>query len=425
MRQSIAKKIRFSTLGENLSDPEIVRLMNITLADPSLLSLAAGFTDNSVMPVGVVSDVVEELAKLGPDPEHLQYGSNSGRPGLREGITRFLTRYPGEEELFLDPDRIFVTNGSQQALYLAIQVLCDPGDIVLVEQPTYFVFLEALKGLGVQAMSMPVKPDGGLDFAGLREMISDLSESGDIDRVKGLYIVSYFANPSTRSMSKEEKRQLGDLLNSLPFSIPFIEDAAYRELYYRSPFTAPSHLSLGEFDGLPTLYAGTFTKPFSTGLKVGYAYCSEPEWFNNLVRIKGQQDFGTSNFTQAIIEKVVADGRYAEYLRKLGLHYEAKMNLLQNTLLDGGLKELGWNWDTPKGGILMWLRAPEWLDTGMDSEFCEACVAQGVLYVPGELFFAERLPHNFIRLSLGVLDGCRLEEAGRRFASVARRFSLP
>ena len=423
MAQSNTKKIRFSSLGENLSDPEIVRLMDLALGDSSLLSLAAGFTDNSVLPVELVSEVVGELAQLGTDPEHLQYGLNNGRGGLKEGIARFLAQYPGEEGLSLNPNRILVTNGSQQALYLAIQILCDPGDIILVEQPTYFVFLEVLKGLGVTPMPMPVIQNGGLDFKGLKEMIDGLTESGEIIRVKGLYSVSYFANPSTRSMNVAEKRQLGNLLRSLPFPIPFIEDAAYRELYFHSPFPAPSHMSMDEFEGIPTLYAGTFTKPFSTGLKVGYAYCSEADWFNNLARVKGQQDFGTSNFAQAIIERVIADGCYAEYLRKISRYYKAKMDILQGTLLDGGLREMEWDWETPTGGILLWLRAPDRIDTGVDSEFCKACIAEGVLYVPGELFFAERPPNNYIRLSFGSLDGNWLEEAGQRFAKVAREFS--
>ena len=122
---------------------------------------------------------------------------------------------------------------------------------------------------------------------------------------------------------------------------------------------------------------------------------------------------------------MVADVRYAEYLRKLGHHYRAKMEILQGTLLDGSLKEMGWNWEISIGGILLWLRAPDWIDTGVNSEFWKACVADGVLYVPGELFFAGKLPNNCIRLSLGSLDNDRLEEAGRRFARVTRRFSLP
>ena len=108
------------------------------------------------MPVEVVSEVVDELAlaQLGPDAKRLQYGLNNGRLGLSEEITRFLVRYPGEEGLALDPDRIFVINGPQQAFYLAIQVLSDLGDIIFVEKPTYFIFLEGLKGLPVQPMSM-------------------------------------------------------------------------------------------------------------------------------------------------------------------------------------------------------------------------------------------------------------------------------
>ncbi len=421
MEQSLLKRVRFSSLGSKLTDPEIVRLMSLTLKDPSLLSLAAGFTDNAAMPVEIVSEVIEELAALEGEPEYMQYGISSGRMGLREGVGEFLLSYPGEGDIPLDPNHVLVTNGSQQALYIATQVLCDPGDIVLVEQPTYFVFLEVLKGLGVQPVSMPVRENGRIDFDKLSSMLEGFAKEGTLESVKTIYIVTYFANPSARCMPEEDKRRLGSLLHSLPAAIPFMEDAAYRELYYGEPYPAPSHMSLPEFASLPTLYTGTFTKPFSTGMKVGYAYCSDREWLDNMMRVKGQQDFGTANFTQAVIERVVRDGRYAGFLKKLRGHYERKMKTLQDVLVDEGLHELGWRWEIPEGGILMWLRAPGYLDTGLDSAFCRACIEDGVLYVPGELFFAERWPQNYLRLSLGGLEDERLQEAGKRFVATARK----
>lgn len=91
--------------------------------------------------------------------------------------------------------------------------------------------------------------------------------------------------------------------------------------------------------------------------------------------------------------------------------------------MQGGLLSLGWSWAVPDGGLYLWLKAPASLDTGLDSAFCHACVEAGVLYVPGELCFGDDVPKNYIRLSFGVLGESELEEAGRRFAGVAKRFA--
>jgi 2-aminoadipate transaminase len=394
-------RISFSELGRRATDPEIVRLMNLALGNPDLLSMAAGFTDNAVMPVNIVRDIVSELADSTQDAEYLQYGTNAGRPGLRREVARLIAAYPGEREDAADPDQILISNGSQQSLYLAVQVLCDPGDVVLVEQPSYFVFFEALKGCGVQPVSIPSHPDGRIDFSGLRELIGGLIRTPEPCRVKAVYIVSYFSNPSSRCIPAEDKIALGELLRSLPVTLPVIEDGAYRDLYYNEPYPAPSVLSTASFDGHPVMYAGTFTKPFATGMKVGFSCCRDERWCGKILNIKGQQDFGTANFSQAIIERLLSGERYGRLLGGLRRHYARKMELLHETLINEGLPEIGWTWEKPEGGLLMWLKGPDGLDTGLESPFCQACVGAGVLYVPGELCFAAGEPRHSLRLAIG------------------------
>ncbi|MDB4385447.1 aminotransferase class I/II-fold pyridoxal phosphate-dependent enzyme, partial [Opitutaceae bacterium] len=152
---STSTSLNFSTLGERAQPPTIAKLMAMALENPELLSIAAGFTDTSNLPAEGVEQAVAELVSRPGTPEYLQYGSNQGRPELR----RMLAEHLALQEPALNQAEIqrgsFITNGSQQALYLAVQVLCDPGDIILVDRPSYFVFLEMLKGLGVEAVSIP------------------------------------------------------------------------------------------------------------------------------------------------------------------------------------------------------------------------------------------------------------------------------
>lgn len=393
--------------------------MSMALENPRLLSLAAGFTDNATLPQTEVAAAVQALCA--GDPEPLQYGTNAGRPRLRQLLARRLEQQDGDGQT-VPVEEVFITNGSQQALYLAMQVLCDPGDLVLVDQPSYFVFLEMLSGLGITALPIPVTPDGRIDPEALRDLMQHLRAENRIERLKAVYVVSVFSNPSGRSLDLAEKQALGRVLSEENVIRPVIEDAAYRELYYTTPPEAPSLRALREWQGFPILYLSTFTKPFATGLKVGYGMCNDRAWLSQMLHVKGHHDFGTANFNQAIAERVLGDGTFDRHLTTIRPEYERKMNALHDALVAGGLPSLGWHWQPPRGGLYLWLEAPPEFDTGLSSEFCRRCIDAGVLYVPGELCYPAGGPRNRVRLSFGVLGLDALAEAARRFAKVAGTF---
>jgi 2-aminoadipate transaminase len=412
----------FSATGQRATSPTIARLMTMALEKPGLLSLSAGFTDNLSLPVDAVREATLSLLSRPSEPEYLQYGTNQGRPLLREELARrLLATDPGAGELSDLASRCLVTNGSQQALYLAVQVLCDAGDLLLVDRPSYFVFLEMLAGLGIRAVSIPTDASGATDLPALGRLLASLKASGEARRLKGVYFVSYFSNPSSRSLPESEKGGIARTLRSAGLVVPVIEDAAYRELYYTRPHPVRSVLDLPDFDGFPRLYLATLTKTFATGLKIGYGFCSDRAWLGKMLAVKGHHDFGSCHFAQALCELVIGNGAFDSQLRRVRDLYQAKMLALHRTLLREGLRELGWTWEEPTGGLYLWLRGPADLDTSMDSAFCKACLDAGVIYVPGDLCFGEDAPKNQVRLSFGVLPLKDLEEAGRRFVKVARQ----
>ena len=417
----------FSRLGRRARPPAITRLMQLALETPGLLSLAAGFTDNATLPVGSVAEALRALAVVAPDSEYLQYGTNAGRPGLRAALA---ARLAAQDQAAADVDEVaalrdatFITNGSQQALYLAIQTLCEPGDIVLVDRPSYFVFLELLGGLGVEARSMPVAADGRLDLPALAGLLAGMAASGERSRLKAVYFVSYFSNPSGRTLDVAEKRGLAATLRAAGCMVPVIEDAAYRELGYDSASAraVPGILGDAAWDGFPLLYTGTLTKPFASGLKVGFGVCPVPAWRAAMLHVKGHHDFGSGNFAQAILEQAVRSGDFESQLAVLRRAYLEKRDALHAALTAAGLPEVGWRWRMPEGGLYLWLEAPAGLDTGFESAFCRACLDEGVLYVPGELCFGDHAPKNTVRLSYGVLPVAVLAEAGARFTRAARK----
>ena len=411
-----------SKLGRRQRPSDISRLMAIALERPDMLSLAAGFTDNASLPLDQVREIVDSFAsdKATPSKTVLQYGTNQGREKLRDSLVSRIEKMDAFDEGALDRSGLMITNGSQQQLYLAVQTLCDPGDMIFVEQPTYFVFLEMLDGLGVEARPMPMLANGDVDAAGLESEIKSMKVDGAYDRLKAVYLVSYYANPSGHTISAEAKRGVAKVLSEIASNVALIEDAAYRELYFEIPSKTPGILRLEEAQSLPLLYTSTLTKPFASGLKVGYGYCSDENWRNAMLSVKGQQDFGTSHFSQAIVERAIETGIYDRHLEILRSMYQAKMKRL-NEALGERLKKLGWEWADPDGGMYFWAHAPDGLRTDYDSEFHAACTEEGVMYVPGDLCHAKREPKDFARISYGVLDELELEKAADRFVSAAEK----
>jgi 2-aminoadipate transaminase len=314
-----------------------------------------------------------------------------------------------------------VGNGSQQILHFAAQVLCDPGDIVLVEQPTYFVFLDILAGLGVRPEILPEQPDGTLDHAGIAVRLAEIRRRGEAVRLKAVYLQGFFANPTGRARTEAEKSSLAGVLREAGFVVPVIEDAAYRELWFDHPWPARSVLALDAWQDFPRLYLGTLTKPFSSGLRVGFGHATDPAWFERLAWMKGHADFGTANFNQAILERVVTEGLLDAHLARVRPAYRQKARRLEGALTDAGLRDLGWDWASPDGGLTMWVRGPEGLNTDGGGPLWEAAMAENVLYVPGGLCLAAPLAAGCVRLSFGVLSLEDLDEAAQRFTRAAAR----
>ena len=244
---------------------------------------------------------------------------------------------------------------------------------------------------------------------------------GSRARLKAVYFVSWFSNPSGRTLDAAQVRELAEALRAEDCVIPVIEDAAYRELGYDEAAARlrPGVLGDAAWAGFPRLYTSTLTKPFASGLKVGYGVCDHEAWRSAMLHAKGHHDFGTANFAQAVLERALVDGAFDSQLVILRRAYREKRDALNTALEVGGLRARGWRWRVPEGGLYLWLEGPAGLDTGGASAFCRACLHEGVLYVPGELCHGDDAPKNTVRLSFGVLPPEKLAEAGARFSRAA------
>ena len=396
--------------------------MQTALENPEIVSLAAGFVDQQTLPVEIAGQAVSEL--LG-DPiagrRALQYGTTIGDHALRTRLVAGLEREDGRPEGSYKEviPRTVVTTGSAQLIYLLGEALLDPGDIVLVESPTYFVFLGPLETRGARAIRIPID-EGGLRLDELEDTLGRLEAQGELERVKLIYTIPEHANPTGISLAADRRGPLVDLARrwSKSHRIFVLEDAAYRGLSFGAgePASVWSH----DREGDTVIMARTFSKTFSPGLKVGYGILPEG-LIDPILYLKGNHDFGTANFNQRLLERVLGDGSYDRHVGRLKALYRRKCAVFLSALDESiGSLDSEVHWTHPEGGLFVWMTVPEGLDTGFDGPLFSRSVREGVLYVPGEFAFAAEpspRPRNHIRLTFGVPSEAELVEGARRLGA--------
>ncbi|WP_237170763.1 PLP-dependent aminotransferase family protein [Paludisphaera borealis] len=397
--------------------------MKLALEKPELVSLAAGFVDQQSLPVEETTRATEKvLGDARGGRSALQYGNTIGDEALRTLLVERLEQgHDAAPGTYRDAvARTVVTTGSAQLIYLVGEALLNPGDIVLVESPTYFVFLGPLETRGARAVRVPI--DGqGLRIDALEEALSQIQEDGQLDRVKLIYTIPEHANPTGISLAEDRRKPLLDLANRWSKiagrRIFVLEDAAYHGLSYGRP-EAKSIWSLDP-EAETVILARTFSKTFSPGLKLGYGVLPN-ELVDPILRLKGNHDFGSSNFAQRLLHRVIADGDYDRHVERLREIYGRKRDIFLDAL-DRFLKPFQneVTWTRPQGGLFVWMTMPEGIDTGFDGPLFARCLAEGVIYVPGEFAFAPEpspFPRNHLRLTFGVPDEETLVEGARRLA---------
>jgi 2-aminoadipate transaminase len=385
--------------------------MSMALAQPDLISLAAGFVDTESLPVEAVREAMDAMLS---DPAEasaaLQYGSTPGYPPLREALLDRLRADDGNppNEADLSIDQVLVGAGSNQLLHLVVETLFDPQDIVLCAAPSYFVFLGMLANLDLRSIGIATDEEGMIPEA-LDEELVRRETAGDLPRVKAIYVCSYFDNPRSTTLSAERRRRIVEIAQrwSKKTKIYIIEDAAYRQLRYSGP-DVPSMRAFDEA-GDTVILADTFSKSFSPGVRVGWVVLP-PHLIGPVADQKGNIDFGSPNLNQHLMAAVLRRGLYDPQIERFRENYRSKRDAMLEAA-DEHLSPIeGAGWHRPDGGLYVWLRLPEHFntgpgDTGPGSPLVEAALDEGVLYVPGEYCFpSEGAPRekNTMRLSFGV-----------------------
>ena len=379
--------------------------MREALVRPGLISLAAGFTDNPSLPVAETREIMDAMLRGKGGQPPLQYGTTAGDETLRTLTARHLAQQDGQpaKAKAYQPGRMMITHGSQQLLYILTEILCDPGDLVLVEDPSYFVYLGIMQSHGIRGRGIRLEPDG-IDLAHLEAMLEELKKSGDLPRLKALYLVSYHSNPTGITTVAAKKAAALRLLRryepAAGHRLYLIEDAAYRELRFAGDDT-PSALTFDR-GGNRVIYTSTYSKPYATGVRIGYGLLPGP-LLTAALRVKGNHDFGTTNLLQQLITRALTSGAYDAHVQTLRARYAKKAAAMVRACREHLPASV--NWTNPTGGLYVWAKMPVRMKTDLKSKLFAAALKQKMIYVPGNLCYCQdrvrRRPNREMRLSFG------------------------
>lgn len=374
MEYHLANRMNF------VSASEVREILKIT-ERPDVLSFAGGLPAPELFPH-------EELSKYAAAILHeegvrtLQYAPTEGYVPLREWIMDRLNRYWGMHVEGLD--NILITSGSQSGLDLASKLLIDQDDVVWTEAPTYMAALAAFRMCGAKFEEMQCDDDGVI--------IEGLEARLQVRKPKCVYVITNFQNPSGRTWSMERRRLFMELMSK--YEVPVIEDNAYYEVC----FDNLEHCSLSHFDtkGL-VINLGSFSKVLCPGLRVAWL-TGDKELVRKMVILKQATDLQTPLLNQMMIYRYLMDNDFNERLRLISNTYKERCLAMIGELEAHAPQEV--RFTRPRGGMFVWLKLPEDIDS---HKLLTRCLAHNVAFVPGDAFYSVTKRHNMVRINFSNL----------------------
>lgn len=370
-----------------------------------VIDFTFGHPDPNFFPVEHIRSAIARVLQTSASIA-LQYSDFRGSKVLLEVLVSHLSQKLGGMQL--NTRNLIVTNGSMQALGLVAQVFIEPGDLVFVEEPTYFRAASVFRNNEANVRGIPVDQDG-LRIDLLESALQAQARSGRGPKI--LYTMPTHQNPSGMSLSLERRRQLLDLSSQYGFVI--LEDTAYNDLWYdKAP--PPSLFEIDAGFGR-VIQMGTFSKVMAPGLSVGWALGAEPA-ITRFVEFK--VNGGTTPLTSLTVAAFLADVHFSRHVDSLRYIYKAKRDAMIEAL-EEHMRDYA-TWHRPGGGYFLWLQLRE--DVLLDALWLNA-LSEGVLYLPGKFCFAnEQRAFSQVRLSFSALSPEDIK-AGVRRLSIAVKHS--
>lgn len=382
----------FSDKISNLQPSAIREILKAT-ADPSIIPLAAGNPAPDAFPVEEVQKIAENILQTNP-VDALQYGVSEGYQPLRDTIADWIKN---KENIGTDDDTVLILSGATQVMDLVTKVLCNEGDTVICEEPSFIGSLNCFRSYGCRLKGVPVEADG-MDMDALEKALDET------DKVKFIYTIPNFQNPSGATMSLEKRQRLYSLAKK--HNVIVLEDNPYGDLRVTGE-NVPTIKSM-DTEGI-VIYAGSFSKILAPGLRV--AYCCGPKQILAKMTVgKQASDVHTPCLNQMIVNEWFKNYDVDAHIAKIQGIYRKRLNLM----CDAIDRELGdfVEYVRPEGGLFIWCKLPDYVNM---LEFVKKAVDKKVAVVPGNAFLTDdKADTQYIRLNFstpteeGIVKGIQI-----------------
>lgn len=387
--------MRFASRMERLQDKALLNAMELTETE-DMISFSAGFPSPETYPVEAIKEsFVKVLEREGK--EALSYCSTSGYGKLRELLAQ---RMRDKFGLDYKTEEVVITSGSQQALDMSSMLFINKGDIVLFETPSYLGAVNALRAYEAELCGLPTDRNG-LVMDALKQALDRYGE-----RVKMIYVIPDFQNPTGRSWSAERRKEFIEFISD--YDIPVIEDAAYSELSFEDRLEKP--LAWYDRKG-QVVYVGTFSKIFCPGLRVAWL-CAREDLMEKYLLLKNAADLSSSAIAQRQMAYYLEHNDLDTHIRRITGLYKERRDRMMIAIDREFPKEV--HYEVPRGGLFIWLELPE----GKDSrELLRRALAEKVAFIPGGSFYPSGVKNNELRLNFSNMA---LEDIDKGMAILGR-----
>ena len=390
----------YASRASSMTASEIRSLFAVA-SRPEVVSLAGGMPYIQALPLDQMADTVAQMIRE-RGAQALQYGSGQGDPQLREQILEIMA----EVGINAHPDDVVVTTGSQMALDLVVRVFCDPGDVVLVESPSYVGALGVFRAYECEVNHVAMD-EHGLNPVALEETIIAVKAAGK--KIKIVYTIPSYHNPAGITQPPERRQQILEVCRK--YDLLILEDDPYGLLGFDG--VVPRAIRADESDRV--IYLGSFSKTIASGLRVGWALAPHGVR-EKLVLAAESAVLCPSNFAQFTVSSYLATQPWRDQIAVFRDVYRERRDALLDSMKI--LMPAGTTWTVPTGGFYSWVTLPEGLDS---RAMLPRAVTSLVAYVPGTGFYVNGQGRSELRLSYCYPTPERIKEGVRRLATVVEQ----
>lgn len=378
--------------------PSAIREILKATADPAIIPLAAGNPAPDAFPVDEVRAITADILQKTPI-DALQYGVSEGYQPLRDTVRDWLAR---REKIGADGDDLLIVSGATQIMDLVTKVLCNEGDTVICEEPSFIGSLNCFRSYGCKLAGVPMEADG-MDTAALERVLQENPGA------RFIYTIPNFQNPSGATMSLEKRQQVYALAKQ--YGVLILEDNPYGDLRVAGE-PLPTIKSM-DTDGI-VIYAGSFSKILSPGLRVAYCVGPKPVLAKMTVG-KQAEDVHTAMLNQMIVYQWFRQYDVDAHIEKIRGIYRKKLELMCNCI-DSDLGDFV-EYVRPQGGLFIWCKLPGDVDM---LDFCKRAIAKQVAVVPGNAFMMDdKAVSHHIRLNFSTPSDQAIVAGVHRLGEVA------